>query len=68
MEGSVRFVTKECEQILKPGEEIVYEANSKKFETHITDTQYNTAWVSGRYNYNDVTFAVLANKLEKYTN
>jgi len=65
VEGSVRFVAKNCEQLLKPGEEIVYDANSKKFETHITDPQYNTAWVSGRYNYNDVTFADLANKLEK---
>jgi ferric-dicitrate binding protein FerR (iron transport regulator) len=68
VKGSVRFVAKDCEQLLKPGEEIVYDANSKKFETHITDTQYNTAWVSGRYNYNNVTFADLANKLEKIYN
>ena len=65
VEGSVRFIGEHCDQKLKPGEEIIYDANSKKFETHKTDTQYNTAWVSGRYNYNNVTFADLANKLEQ---
>jgi len=65
VEGSVRFMAKNCEQILKPGEEIAFNTNSQKFELKKTDTQYNTAWVSGRYNYNDVTFADLANKLEK---
>lgn len=65
VEGSVRFKSHNCEVVLKPGEEIVYDANSKTFETHKTDTQYNTAWISGRYNYNNVTFADLINKLEK---
>ncbi len=65
VEGSVRFVAKNCEQLLKPGEEIVYNSNSNKFETHIADTIFNTAWVSGRYNYNNVTFADLTNKLER---
>jgi ferric-dicitrate binding protein FerR (iron transport regulator) len=65
VEGSVRFVAKDCEQMLKPGEEIIYDASSKKYETRKTDTQFNTAWVTGRYNYTDVTFGDLANKLEQ---
>lgn len=65
LEGSVRFKSADCEVVLKPGEEIVYDVSSKKYETRKTDTQYNMAWVSGRYNYNNVTFADLANKLEQ---
>jgi len=65
VEGSVRFKAKNCEQMLKPGEEIAFNTNSKKFELTKTDTQYNTAWVSGRYNYKNITFADFVNKLEK---
>lgn len=68
LEGSVRFMAKDCEQLLKPGEEIVYDANLKKFETHITDTQYNTAWVSGRFKYTNISFANLVDKLEHIYN
>ena len=68
VEGSVRFMAKDCEQLLKPGEEIVYDANLKKFETHITDTQYNTAWVSGRFKYTNISFANLVDKLEHIYN
>jgi ferric-dicitrate binding protein FerR (iron transport regulator) len=64
VEGSVRFMAENCEQVLKPGEEIAFNTNSQKFELQKTDTQYNTAWVSGRFNYKNVSFAYLANKLE----
>jgi len=68
VEGSVRFKAKNCEQMLKPGEEIAFNTNSQKFELTKTDTQYNTAWVSGRYNYRNITFADFVNKLEKIYN
>jgi ferric-dicitrate binding protein FerR (iron transport regulator) len=64
VEGSVRFIAENCEQVLKPGEEIAFNINSQKYELQKTDTQYNTAWVSGRFNYKNVSFAYLADKLE----
>jgi len=64
VEGSIRFMAKDCEQILKPGEEIAFNTHSQKYELQKTDTQYNTSWITGRYNYENVTFADLANKLE----
>lgn len=65
VEGSVKFKAKDIEQMLKPGEEIAFNTNSQKYALTKTDTQYNTAWVSGRYNYKNITFAEFANKLEK---
>ena len=65
VEGSVRFIMDEnSEQVLKPGEEIAFNTKTQKFDLQKTDTQFNTAWVSGRFNYNNVTFAYLADKLE----
>jgi ferric-dicitrate binding protein FerR (iron transport regulator) len=64
VEGSVRFMAVNCQQVLKPGEEIAFNTKTQKFEVQKIDTQYNTSWVSGRYIYNNVTFADLANKLE----
>lgn len=64
VEGSVKFMAENCEQVLKPGEEIAFNTNSQKYELQKTDTQYNTAWVSGRFNYKNVSFAYLADKLE----
>jgi len=65
VEGSVRFKAKNFEQMLKPGEEIAFNTNSQKFELAKTDIQYNTAWVSGRYNYKNIRFADFVKKLEK---
>jgi transmembrane sensor len=64
LEGSVRFMAENCEQVLKPGEEIVFNTNSQKYELEKVDTQYNSAWVSGRFNYKNVSFAYLVDKLE----
>jgi len=65
VEGSVRFISDNCETILKPGEEVIYNTTTKKFEKKKTDTQYNTAWVSGRFKYNNLSFGLLAAKLEQ---
>jgi len=62
--GSVRFIANNNVITLKPGEEINYSTESKKFEKKRTDTQYNTVWVSGRFNYTNVKFADLVDKLE----
>ena len=65
VEGSVRFIMDEkSEQVLKPGEEIAFNTKTQIFDMQKTDTQFNTAWVSGRFNYNNVSFAYLAEKLE----
>lgn len=68
VEGSVHFKANKCDVILKPGEEVVFNATTNKHLTSKTDTQYNTAWVSGRFNYSNITFAMLAVKLEKIYN
>lgn len=65
VEGSVRFMAEKCEVVLKPGEEISYNTASRKYESYAADPQLNTAWVSGRFNYDNVTFGVLADKLEQ---
>lgn len=64
MEGSVRFKSSDCEEILKPGEEISYNTKTHIYKHYPTDVQFNTAWVSGRFNYSNVTFAQLSEKLE----
>ncbi|MDR3653414.1 MAG: FecR domain-containing protein [Paludibacter sp.] len=64
VEGSIRFRADNCNVLLEPGEEIVYNTKSKKSVIQTTDTQYNTAWVSGRFNYVDITFGDLVVKLE----
>jgi len=65
IEGSVKFIADNCELKLKPGEEIVYKNSSNQYALAKTDVQLNTAWISGRFNYSNMTFAGLAEKLEK---
>lgn len=65
VEGSVKFKAENCEIKLKPGEEIVYNNKSNQYELSKTDVQYNTAWIAGRFNYNNMSFAGLIEKLEK---
>jgi len=65
IEGSVRFIADNCELKLKPGEEIIYSNTSNKYTLEKTDVQLNTAWISGRFNYSNLTFADLTDKLEK---
>lgn len=62
--GSVRYMAENCDELLKPGQEIDYNKNSRKFELQKIDTQYNTAWVSGRFSFNNLKFSELAEKLE----
>ena len=65
VEGSVRFKSDNRQVLLKPGEEVIFNAKSNKIETRKTDTQYNTVWTSGRYNYKNLTFSDLADRLER---
>jgi transmembrane sensor len=65
VEGSVKFMAEKCEVKLKPGEEIVYRNKSNQYEVAKTDVQYNTAWITGRFNYSNMTFAGLIEKMEK---
>jgi transmembrane sensor len=65
VEGSVKFLAEECAVMLKPGDEIVYSQRTKKYALSKTDVQYNTAWVAGRYIYNNMSFAGLIEKLER---
>jgi len=62
--GSVWFKAEGCKIILSPGQELVYNTKTNSYNSSSTDVQYNTAWVSGRYNYPNVSFATLAEKLE----
>jgi len=68
IEGKVKFIATNCNQFLKPGEVIAFNTKSKKYEVQKTDTQFNTAWVSGRFNYNNIRFADFASKLEHIYN
>ncbi len=68
VEGSVHFTAHNCDVLLKPGEEVVYDTFSEKHVTKEIDTQYNTAWVSGRYNYRNIKFGDLIAKLEDIYN
>jgi transmembrane sensor len=68
VEGSVHFTAHKCDVLLHPGEEVIYDTSSGKHITKKVDTQYNTAWVSGRYNYKNIKFADLIAKLEKIYN
>ncbi|MCE5174309.1 MAG: FecR domain-containing protein [Bacteroidales bacterium] len=63
--GSVKFIAENCEVKLKPGEEILYSKDSKQYALAKTDVQFNTAWISGRFNYTNMTFSNLIKKLEK---
>lgn len=65
LEGSVKFMAKNCEIKLEPGEEIVYSNKSNQYASAKIDVQLNTAWITGRFNYTNVTFASLIQKLEK---
>ena len=64
VEGSVRFKADGCNDLLRPQEEIVYYAETHKFEKQKTDLQFNTAWTEGRYFYRDIAFGELLKKLE----
>lgn len=68
VEGSVHFTAHNCDVLLKPGEEVTYNTSSNKHVTKEVDTQYNTVWVSGRYNYRNIKFSDLIAKLEKIYN
>ena len=63
VEGSIRFKADNCNVLLKPGQELIYNKGLKKGLIHKTDTQYQTAWASGRYNYTNIRFADLTVKL-----
>jgi transmembrane sensor len=65
VEGSVKFMAENCTVKLKSGEEIVYSNKSNQYAVAKTDVQYNTAWISGRFNYSNMSFASLIEKLEK---
>ncbi len=65
VEGSVNFMAENCDVKLKPGEEIIYNNASKQYALAQTDIQFNTAWISGRFNYTNIAFADLVKKLEK---
>lgn len=65
VEGVVRFKSDKCEEVLSPGDEICYNTSTRKYDRYTTDTQFNTAWVTGRFNYSNVTFAKLSEKLEQ---
>jgi len=64
VEGSIRFKADNCNILLKPGQELIYNKGLKEGLLHKTDTQYRTAWMSGRYNYTNIRFTDLAVKLE----
>lgn len=65
VEGSVHFTAHNCDVLLKPGQEVIYNTSSNKHVTKAVDTQYNTVWVTGRYNYRNIKFSDLIAKLEK---
>lgn len=65
IEGSVNFKADNCDVKLKQGEEIIYNKETKQYALAQTDIQFNTAWISGRFNYTDITFNDLVKKLEK---
>ena len=63
VEGSVQFSAGDCDKKLVPGEELCYNINSGKYNLYATDIQLNTAWVTGRYIYNNMKFNDLLQKL-----
>jgi len=65
IEGSVKFMAKNCNVKLESSEEIVYNNKSNRYALAKTDVQLNTAWIAGRFNYSNMTFAGLIEKLEK---
>jgi ferric-dicitrate binding protein FerR (iron transport regulator) len=65
VEGAVKFRSLGCEEILRPGEEICYNTSSRQYNRYATDVQLNTAWVSGRFSYNNISFQQLLDKLEQ---
>lgn len=65
LEGSVMFHTNHFQVLMKPNETIVYNTVSGEYDRSYTDTQLNTAWVSGRFNYYNLLFPDLTSKLEQ---
>lgn len=65
VEGSILFTSGSYNEILRPGEEIQYYTSTATYKRYATDTQYSTAWVSGRFNYVGITFGQLVGKLEE---
>ena len=63
VEGSVKFSSDNYETLLVPGEELCYSINTGKYNLYATDVQFNTAWVTGRYTYQNLKFADLLQKL-----
>lgn len=68
VEGSVKFTADKCDVLMAPGEEISYDTTLSSYDFCQTDPQFNTAWVAGRFNYHNLTFAGLTAKLEKIYN
>jgi transmembrane sensor len=68
VEGSVHFKAENCDVMLKPNEKVVFNNASKQYSSEMTDTQYSTAWITGRFNYTNIRFVDLANKLGKIYN
>lgn len=64
LRGSIHFKARKCEVLLKPQEELVYCLSTGGYTKNTTDLQYNTAWVSGRYVYTDISFGDFVRKLE----
>lgn len=68
VEGSVLFSSVNCNETLKPNQELKYDITTSSFKTEECDIQLNTSWVSGRYNYSGLTFLSYINKLESIYN
>jgi ferric-dicitrate binding protein FerR (iron transport regulator) len=65
VEGAVRFNGENMNLVLVPGDEVIYNTITKAHRKIQTDTQLNTVWALNRYNYNNLTFAAFADKLER---
>lgn len=65
LEGSIMFHTVHFQVLMKPDETIVYNTVTGEYDRSYIDTQLNTAWVSGRFNYYNLPFSELTGKLEQ---
>lgn len=62
--GAVRFEAADCNVVLSPQEELVYQVISGSYAKSLTDVQYKMAWAEGRYLYQNIAFGELTKKLE----
>lgn len=65
IEGSIRFSSQNCRALLSPGEVVVYHVGTKSYKVSQIDPQLSIAWISGRVNYDGITFEELSKKLEQ---